>query len=289
MAPLVGAGAAPDASELGAALLAGATQLHNLAARQVPTDPGSSITYQWTHLTDATKYTLYFLAGFFVAILILWPIPYLNLVLYPFKLVTISFHEFGHASAAWLTGGRVTGITVEPNLGGKTEYRGGVQAIILPAGYIGSCFWGSIMVFAAFDALATRIVSLIICVLLLIVIVVAKNWLPRLLNAFFIAVICVLWWLSTTQYDPNGYGLRAVTLWFGVMSSMYALWDIIEDLVTRRVNASDATQFAKMCGKSCAATAQCWGVIWFMISLAFLGLAIFGGVTAFNRAPYPPI
>jgi hypothetical protein len=130
-----------------------------------------------------------------------------------------------------LTCGRVTGITVEPNLGGKTEYRGGVQWIILPAGYIGSCFWGAIMVFAAFDLLASRIVSIIICVLLLIVILLSKNWLPRVFNPICIAIFCVLWWLSTTTYDPEGLGLRITTLWFGTMSCCYACWDIIEDLV----------------------------------------------------------
>ncbi len=90
---------------------------------------------------------------------------------------------------------------------------------------------GAIQIFAAFDLLASRIVSIIICVLLLVVIVLAKNWLPRVFNPICIAIFCVLWWLSTTTYDPEGLGLRITTLWFGTMSCCYACWDIIEDLV----------------------------------------------------------
>lgn len=76
-----------------------------------------------------------------VAIILLWNIPILKLIIYPFKLLTVSLHEAGHALAGVLTCARIESITLEPNEGGCTKMRGGIQWITLPAGYLGSSFW----------------------------------------------------------------------------------------------------------------------------------------------------
>lgn len=44
-------------------------------------------------------------------------------------MLTIAFHEFGHAFAAKLTGGKVESIELNPNEGGVTRMRGGKGAI----------------------------------------------------------------------------------------------------------------------------------------------------------------
>ena len=46
---------------------------------------------------------------------------------------TVFLHELGHATAVWLTCGRVTGMEVHPNEGGVTKYIGGIALIVLPA------------------------------------------------------------------------------------------------------------------------------------------------------------
>ena len=63
------------------------------------------------------------------------------------------------------------------------------------------------------------------------------------------------------------------------MSALYSTWDIVEDLVLRKVNASDATQFAKLCN---CCPAQVWGAIWMLVSLAFITAAILGALYAFK-------
>jgi hypothetical protein len=42
-------------------------------------------------------------------------------------MLTIAFHEFGHALAAILTGGKVESISLDPHEGGVTHMRGGKQ------------------------------------------------------------------------------------------------------------------------------------------------------------------
>ncbi|KAG5457415.1 MAG: peptidase M50B-like-domain-containing protein [Olpidium bornovanus] len=86
--------------------------------------------------------TIHFIIGYVVGICVLWHLPYLQHLLYPFKLVTIAFHEFGHAAAGKGTGAQIEGIEVDPNEGGVTRMRGGTQCVTLPAGYIGSTVFG---------------------------------------------------------------------------------------------------------------------------------------------------
>jgi hypothetical protein len=69
-------------------------------------------------------------------------------------------------------------------------------------------------------------------------------------------------------------------LFIGVMSSLYSVWDICDDLILRKVNESDASVFAKRYGGS----SQCWGVIWSIISLLFMAAGIVAGVAAFPQS-----
>ena len=60
---------------------------------------------------------------------------------------------------AILTGGTITRITIDPNLGGCTLVDGGHPASILSAGYIGSTIIGGIFVLASWDTLMAKICS----------------------------------------------------------------------------------------------------------------------------------
>lgn len=129
------------------------------------------------------------------------------------------------------------------------------------------------MVFAGFDVLASKIVSVIIAVCLLATLWWSRNWLTRGLTVLFIGLIIGFWFIN------GGAILRYIVLFMGVMSCLYSLWDIVEDLVVRKVNESDATKFAKHTG---CCVPQFWGFIWFLVSLVFLGIAIILGLIAFK-------
>ncbi|KAI9599030.1 peptidase M50B-like-domain-containing protein [Syncephalis fuscata] len=220
------------------------------------------------------KTTLILIGAFSVAILILWNVPILKTILYPFKLVTVALHEFGHAAAGCCTGAKIESIEVNPEEGGVTRMRGGSLCCTLPAGYLGSSFFGALMIFAGFNVLASKIVSVIIGICLLATLWWAKNWLTRGITLLFIGMIVVLWVVK------EAVGLKYFVLFMGVMSCLYSLWDIVEDLVVRRVNESDATKFAKYTG---CCVPQFWGFIWFIISLAFLGAAVIAGLAVFHE------
>ncbi|KAF9904240.1 hypothetical protein EC991_002895 [Linnemannia zychae] len=218
---------------------------------------------------------LWLIGGYMAGILILWQMPYLKHLLYPFKLVTIGLHEFGHACMACVSGGKVKSITVDPNLGGLTTYVGNrrTQCLALPAGYLGSSFLGAILVFCAFNVVASKGAAIMLILCLVLTIFWARNLLAFGVCLFFAGITGLLWWLNGGEY------LKYFTLFLGVMSCIYSILEILDMLVLRKSNGSDAEQFAEKYG---IFPAQGWGFIWLIISLIFLVGAVLAGLAAFK-------
>ncbi|KAL8044802.1 hypothetical protein ABFX02_08G069900 [Erythranthe guttata] len=206
---------------------------------------------------------------FTVVILALWR----TFLLTPFKLITVFLHEASHAIACKLTCGEVEGMQVHANEGGMTQTRGGVYWLILPAGYLGSSFWGMALILASTNLLTARIAAGCLILSLLIVLFIAKNWTLRGLCIGFIIFIAVIWVLQETT---KARVLRYIILFIGVMNSLFSVYDIYDDLISRRVHTSDAEKFAELC--PCFCTGVGWGVIWGIISLVFLSGAIYLGL-----------
>ena len=61
------------------------------------------------------------------------------------QVLTVAFHESGHALAGVATCAHITSVEIDPELGGLTQMRGGIQWITLPAGasltHMPSAYW----------------------------------------------------------------------------------------------------------------------------------------------------
>ncbi|KAH8909051.1 hypothetical protein BR93DRAFT_524101 [Coniochaeta sp. PMI_546] len=226
-------------------------------------------------VTDTQKVTLGVIAAYIVIIAILWNVPYVRWSLWPFKMLVIAFHEFGHALAAVLTGGKVKSISLDPNEGGVTHMLGGKSGITLPAGYLGSSLIGALLTFCGFDIVASKVASIVLGVCFLLTLWWARrDWLTIVTVLLAVGLIIACWFIA------HAAALRFVVLFIGVMSSLYSVWDICDDLILRKVNSSDASVFAKRYGGS----SQCWGVIWSIISLVFMVAGIVAGIAAFPQS-----
>ncbi|CDS05518.1 hypothetical protein LRAMOSA08046 [Lichtheimia ramosa] len=223
--------------------------------------------------TDDQRTTLIIIGAYTAGILVLWNMPFIKYILAPFKLLTVGLHEFSHALIGCLTCARIEYIIIDEQEGGQTMMQGGNPYCTLPAGYLGSSAIGAILVMCGFNLLASKIASIFLGACLLLTLWWAKNWLTRGIGVAFIGMIVFLWWLV------HGVGLKYFVLFIGVMSSLYCLWDILDDLVFRKAYESDASKFAKLCGLS----SQTWGVIWFLISLIFFVGAILIALVAFKQ------
>ncbi|KAK0108044.1 hypothetical protein ONS95_002869 [Cadophora gregata] len=223
-------------------------------------------------VNSTQRVTLGVIAAYTVIIALLWNIPYIRWSLWPFKMLVIAFHEFGHALAACCTGGRVKSISLDPREGGVTHMYGGMSAITLPAGYLGSSLIGALLIFCGFNIVASKVASIVLGVCFLLTLWWARrDWLTIVTVLLAVGLLVACWFIK--HAEP----LRFVVLFIGVMSALYSVWDICDDLILRKVNESDASVFAQRYGGS----SQCWGVIWSIISLVFMVGGIIAGIAAF--------
>ncbi|XP_044468846.1 uncharacterized protein LOC123198241 isoform X2 [Mangifera indica] len=167
----------------------------------------------------------------------------------------------------------VEGMEVHANEGGVTQTRGGLYCCILPAGYLGSSFWGMALVLASTNLISARVAAGCLALALFMVLFVAKNWTLRGLCIGFIIFLAVIWIL---QEKTSVHILRYVILFIGVMNSLFSVYDIYDDLISRRNNSSDAEKFADVC--PCPCNGVGWGVIWGIISFTFLSGAMYLGL-----------
>ncbi|CAH0477281.1 unnamed protein product [Peronospora belbahrii] len=223
-----------------------------------------SIDWSLDCCNDKQFLSIFLIVCYAVLIFKLWRVS----ILHPFKILTVFLHELGHATAAWLTCGSVKGMEVHPDEGGVTKTVGGLQWVILPAGYLGSAVWGMALTIASADKTASEVAAGVLIFFLLVFIVYAHNGYLRLLNFCFVLLLSGLLALNIwTTFDALSYA----TLFLGVMSCLFSVYDIWDDLISRRINESDASVFAKMTHTS----SRCWGVIWGLFALVTLVAAVY--------------
>lgn len=167
--------------------------------------------------------TLGVICAYVVAIALLWNLPYVRWVLWPFKvssfsasclgwrlhgkMLVIAFHEFGHATMACCTGGRVESISLDPHEGGVTHMRGGKQFLTLPAGYLGSSLIGALLTFCGFNIVASKVASIVLGVCFLLTLWWArKDWLTIVTILIAVGLLVGFWFIG------HGEALRFVVV-----------------------------------------------------------------------------
>lgn len=80
-----------------------------------------------------------------LVLILLWRVPGLGWVVYPFRLFGTFVHELSHGLAALATGGAFDRFVVNPDLSGLAWSAGGTRWIIASAGYIGSAVFGALL------------------------------------------------------------------------------------------------------------------------------------------------
>src|SRR5687768_9695156 len=95
-------------------------------------------------------------AGIFSVIL--WNIPYAGIIFYPFNLFVTYLHEASHGLMAILTGGKLVNFQMGFDTSGVAYTAGGFRPLIISAGYLGSTFWGAMLLMAAFRKGSEKIV-----------------------------------------------------------------------------------------------------------------------------------
>jgi len=213
---------------------------------------------------------------YIIVIAILWHVPYLNKIIYPFKLLTVGFHEMSHAIMGVLTCATIHSIELDPDEGGATSMSGGIPWLTLPAGYLGSSFIGAALIACGFDTNASKVAVIVLGVFFLFTLWWARRNLLTWILILGMAGLIILFW-----FVAESVALRFLVLFIGVMSCMYVLWDVIDDTIARKVNSSDASAFSRICG---CFPSQVWGVIWLINAFIFFAAGVLVGLVAFKES-----
>jgi len=112
---------------------------------------------------DARPQAMTLLVAAAISVL-LWFIPYADVLTYPFRIFVTFIHEGGHALAALLTGNSVHSVSVAMDASGATHTPppGGLisQIFISSAGYLGAMAFGALLLVLIRRTTAARIVLL---------------------------------------------------------------------------------------------------------------------------------
>ncbi len=196
-----------------------------------------------------------------VAAYLLWSTP----VVWPLKIFVVFLHELSHGLAALVTGGSIQRIELSPAEGGLCVTAGGSRFLVLSAGYLGSLLWGALLLVAAVRSRRDRTM---VAAIGLVVLAVTLLWV-RTLFGFVWGLLAGAALLLVARYLPDAAS-DLVLKTLGVVSVLYAVWDIGSDTLARSVPSSDASALARLTG----IPGVVWGVLWVALSVAVILLAL---------------
>ncbi len=111
---------------------------------------------------DARPQAMTLLAATAISV-VLWFIPYAEVLVYPFRIFVTFIHEGGHALAALVTGNSVQSLSVATNASGEVySTTGGLfsQVLVSSAGYVGTMAFGGLLLVLIRKSVAARLVLL---------------------------------------------------------------------------------------------------------------------------------
>jgi hypothetical protein len=211
------------------------------------------------------------LTAVFIVSILLW-----NTVwLYPVKLFVVGLHELSHGLAAILMGGKISHIQIDSRIGGYCVYalpaEAGFfqQSIVAAAGYLGSMLWGALIFITAsrtrFDRGITAIIALMMLVISFYVIKTGELFGIIFCFAFTLFLFATIRW-----FTPLFHKIFLKSL--GLISCLYAIIDIKEDVIDRSGIGSDADRIARLFGVPNLSLAI--GISWIILALLILAFTL---------------
>ena len=204
---------------------------------------------------------------FMIGAFFLWDTP----VIYPVKLFVVMLHEMSHGLMAEIFGGDIIQIQIDYRIGGYCQYTVPdsffARFMIASAGYLGSLFWGALILVLAVRTTYHKQITLVIGLILLGLswfVVKTGEWFGIVMTiGFSLFMLASYKLLSNTFHD---YFLK----FLGLVSCMYVVIDIKEDLIDRTGIGSDADSIAEMTGIPSIVV----GVVWLLVACLMIYVAL---------------
>ena len=186
-----------------------------------------------------------------------------SFLIFPIKIFVVLMHEIFHGLAAVFTGGKIVSIEVSSNLGGECITQNGLPFIIASAGYLGSLITGASLFISGYNKKVSLWVCTIIAAILLLF---ATNYMIGTEGIIAALLYSALMYISPRFFNKTVHLYLMKIL--GLVSCLYVIVDMKEDLLTMGYRLTDAQMISDTVG----GPALLWGLIWISISIFVLYL-----------------
>jgi hypothetical protein len=211
----------------------------------------------------------------------LWNIEALNILTYPLRLFVTYVHEISHSLMAIITGGEVIGFTISPDGSGVATTSGGIRALILPAGYLGAAFFGSVLFYLANTIRKPRFLSMLIGGLLVVfTILYARPNQDGALSALVIGLLfgvllALAGWKLPMQINQLILNVLSIVLALNAVLDLLALIRSTSVVIVtgNGIIRNDAAAFTNEVTPIIPPVV--WAVIWAGLAVAMLGVALY--------------
>lgn len=195
------------------------------------------------------------LTAIFVVVFVLWN----TRLMFPLRTLVVFFHEFSHAAAALLTGGRIVEIQVTPGSGGLCITAGGWPIVIYSAGYLGSMLTGGVLLVLSNG---TRAAVTVTGVLGIVLVSVTLGWVRPMLGFGFLFGIAAGAVLIASAVWLPAWANASILKIIGLTSCLFAFVDLKSLFSPQPGLESDATLLARITW----VPAWAWASFWLLIS-----------------------
>lgn len=211
-----------------------------------------------------------------VIVFILWNVPQLDGLLYPFRLFVTYVHEAGHGLMATLTGGHFLRFEILPGGSGQAITAGGSRALILPAGYLGAALFGAALFYAVNRFRYARAIAFALGVgLIVLSLAFGRFSLTALLVGIaFGAVLIGLAYKASREI--NALVLNVLAILTGLNAVLDVVFLVSNSSAALGSVRNDAAAFSAEVFP--LVPAPVWALIWVVLALLMLGLAVWYGV-----------
>lgn len=207
-------------------------------------------------------------------VFVLWNIPQLDFLLYPFRLFVTFVHEAAHSLAAEFTGGRVIEFTVYGNGTGVATTMGGNRLLILPAGYLGAAFFGALLFYLANTVPYPRKIALVVGTIIMLIALFFRATGIALVVGAFTGLGLVLMGIRS-GIVLNVFVLNLLAIITGLNAVLDLLFLVYNDSIGLGDIHNDAAAFAAL---TPGIPAWTWALVWAILAIFMLGSAVWYSV-----------
>jgi hypothetical protein len=201
---------------------------------------------------------------------LLWRVPILKLLFYPFQLFNTFIHELCHGFVALLTGGGFRFMLIHQNTDGVANIRGGKLGIVATAGYLGSVVVSGLFIQLPTALTPAPLILIWMGITLMVMCVFFVRNLFGLISGIALSVALV-----GAGRILDDHAARLVLVVFAIempLVAMHSLWILVRISLqpVRPDRFSDAHQLHKITG----IPPVIWAVLWYLVGLGIILVAV---------------